>query len=268
MTDPVAFEVASLTLRGWCAADAQALHAWRNQAGRALRLPAEVPADGPEMNETWLLLAEVGSNRPLACLRLVRRLGMSLPRYSFHLGRVVHAAAELGLFRAQATLLLGNDHSGESELADLACAPDLDEPTQQSLLARLIAAALQRIAQQAGQGFGTQLVVELAGPREAGTGASPFWQGLGAHFYAGEPELAQQRWGEAWCSHLAALLPRQTVYLSFLSPAAQAAVGQLGAPARPAAQALAAAGFGFADHISIDDGGPVWALRLPGVAIA
>ncbi|MEJ6007118.1 arginine N-succinyltransferase [Paucibacter sp. AS339] len=256
--DPI--DTGSLLLRGWRQDDAAELLAWRNQAGAPLALPAQGAQQDPS---EWLMLVDPLSDRPLACLRLLPRLGLDLPRYSFHLGRVVHAAAELGLFRAQSTLLLGNDHTGESELADMACAPGLDSSTQQALLARLIAAALLRIEAAAGE-FGTRLMVELAGPRDQQSlGAAPFWQGLGAHFYAGDPDAALHRLGAAWRSHLAALLPRQTVYLSFLSEAAQAAVGQVGPAGQPAAQALAAAGFGFSQHVSIDDGGPVWELRLP-----
>ncbi|MCV2358828.1 arginine N-succinyltransferase [Paucibacter sp. TC2R-5] len=239
-------------VRGWQVDDAQLLGAWRNQTGVALSLT--------EAEGQWLILADAASSVPLACLRLVGHLGLALPRFSYHVGRVVHAAAELGLFRTQTTLLLGNDHSGESELADLACSPDLPPQMQVAALTQLIEAALQRIRAQPA-GFSERLMVELAGPLDE-AGRAPFWQGLGAHFYAADPQAAQAKFGDAWRSHLAALLPRQTLYLSFLSADAQAAMGQLGAPAQAAAEALKACGFGYAQHVRIDDGGPVWERRL------
>lgn len=251
-----------LQLRGWLEEDRAQLQGWRNQSGTPLSLPPAQPEEGSFQAEgEWLVLADAASALPQACLRLVPRLGLQMPRYSFHHGRVVHAAAELGLFRAQSTLMLGNDHTGESELADLACAPELDAAAQEALLSVLIQAALQRIAEHNGS-WGERLIVELAGPRDPLSGVSPFWQGLGAHFYAGDPLAAQGRLGAAWRSHLAALLPRQTVYLSFLNEAAQAAAGQVGLAGLSAASALAAQGFGPSQHISIDDGGPVWELRL------
>jgi len=250
-----------LLLRGWLEEDRAQLQGWRNQSGTPLSLPPSKEEGGYPAEGEWLVLADAASALPQACLRLVPRLGLQLPRYSFHLGRVVHAAAELGLFRAQSTLLLGNDHTGESELADLACAPGLDEQAQELLLSELIQAALLKIAEPHGS-WGERLIVELAGPRDPVSGASPFWQGLGAHFYAGDPLAAQSRLGAAWRSHLAALLPRQTVYLSFLSEAAQAAAGQVGLAGTAASRALAAQGFGPSQHIAIDDGGPVWDLRL------
>jgi arginine/ornithine succinyltransferase subunit-like protein len=239
-------------LRGWQAGDADLLAAWRNQTGAALSL------GGSEAE--WLILAEPSTDQPLACLRLIEHLGLDLPRFSYHVGRVVHAAAELGLFRTQTTLLLGNDHSGESELADLACAPGLPADAQIACLIQLIQAALQRIQAQPAR-FGERLIVELAGSID-GQGRAPFWQGLGAHFYAGDPVAAQAKFGDAWRSYLAALLPRQTLYLSFLNEAAQAAMGQIGPASLAGAQALAACGFGACAHVRIDDGGPVWELRL------
>ncbi|MEL4419719.1 hypothetical protein AAEH74_22490, partial [Shewanella algae] len=72
------------------------------------------------MNEIQIATEAGGQRLALAdgsaSLLLVPRLGLTLPRYHFHIGRVVHAAQELGLFRVQTTLLLGNDHTGQSEL--------------------------------------------------------------------------------------------------------------------------------------------------------
>ena len=220
---------------------------WINQTG----VPVQPrPAGG----DVGLLLADA-DDLPIACLRLRHRLGLDLPRYSYHLGRVVHAAAELNLFSTQPTLMLGNDHTGDSELADLACAPGLDVDAQGVALRTLIRAAQDRAKP------GQRVIVEVAGLRDA-AGRSPFWHGLGRFFYDGDPALAQAQHGDAWRSHLAALLPRQTLYLSFLSEAAQAAVGQVGASGLAAAQALKQCGFSFAQHVRIDDGGPVleWTL--------
>jgi len=233
------------------ASDAAVLAQWRNQTG-ALVQPALA------QGEQWLLLADA-DDRPQACLRLRARLGLDLPRYSYHLGRAVHAAQELGLFQCQATLLLGNDHTGESELADLACAPGLHDPV--AAFGLLIEAALARIA-DAREAFGARLVVELGGLRDA-QGASPFWQGLGAFFYVADAAAAEARLGEVWRSHLAALLPRQTLYLFFLSEAAQAAAGQVGEAGQTAMTALRAQGFAASSHLRIDDGGPIWERRLP-----
>lgn len=49
---------------------------------------------------------------------------MALPRVWYHVGCTVHAASELNLFHRQRTLMLGHNHTGASELADIAWARD------------------------------------------------------------------------------------------------------------------------------------------------
>ncbi|MEH0164638.1 arginine N-succinyltransferase [Paucibacter sp. JuS9] len=242
-----------IKIRAASSADAVSMAGWVNQTGHAV--DTDTQAEGER-----LYLAIDEGDRPVACLRLREHLGLALPRYSYHVGQAVHAASELGLFQRQATLLLGNDQTGDSELTDIACAPGLDEALQQAALQTLLDSALARIAGEPLR-HGARLIVELGGVRDA-AGRSVFWQGLGAHFCPRDPAEAQVSMGEAWRSHLAALLPRQLLYLSFLDAAAQAAVGQAGVAAQPALKVLRASGFAPGRHVRIDDGGPIWELSL------
>lgn len=82
---------------------------------------------------------------------------------------------------------------------------------------------------------------------------------MGAHFYSSDAGDAESHHGPAWRSHLAALLPRQAIYLSFLGDAAAARLAQPADAARPALVALRAAGLQPSAHVRIDDGGPVLA---------
>ncbi len=245
--------MSAIKIRPALPADAALLAGWRNQAGAA------VDTDTVRAGER-LWLAVDPADHVLACLRLREHLGLGLPRYSYHVGQAVHAAAELGLFQRQATLQLGNDQTGDSELCDIACAPGLDEARRGEALQLLLDSALARIAAEPRR-FGSRVVVELAGWRDA-TGRSPFWQGLGARFCPRDPLEAEAELGEAWRTHLASLLPRQLLYLSFLDEAAQAALARPGAAAEPFLQVLTASGFAAGHHVRIDDGGPIW-LRQP-----
>ena len=244
-------EALTLQVRAQTAGDAALLAGWTNQLGQPV-------AAEPMPGDVALVLADRADDRPLACLRLRWLLGLQLPRYSFHLGCIVHAAAELQLFSAQQTLLLGNDHTGQSELLDLACAPGLDDYAQRQALGRLVQHAVARWTDER-PATADRLVVELAGVRDA-QGRSPFWTALGRHFYAGDPAQAQARFGEAWCTHLAALLPRQPLYLSFLAEPARAVLGRSGAASMLAEQVLRECGLRFSRHVRIDDGGPVMVI--------
>jgi len=221
----------------------------------APQLPA--PGAGSEL----LLVAaatsvDPGAARLLGCLRLRDSIGLGRPRYSYHVGCAVHAAADLGLFHRQRTLLLGNDHTGASELADLACAVDgLPLALQSGSLRLLVHSALLLVASRRGQ-YAAQIVAELPGRRDS-AGQSPFWDGLGRHFYSGDPAQAAERFGADWRSHVASLLPRQLVYASFLTPAAQSAIAQVSDAARLQRDVLEEAGLIYDHHVGIDDGGPV-----------
>lgn len=194
--------------------------------------------------------------------RLRAAIGADAPRWWWHVGCAVHAAPELKLMHRQPTLLLGNDLTGAAEL-------DAIEVTDAQANARavyeaLIAAALDAV-RVAPEHWGRTLIVELPGVRDA-QGRSPFWQGLGRHFHnAGDIDAEAARFGaEDWRRHVAALLPRQLLYTSFLPVDAQAAIGAVREDSRPLHAALDAAGFGFTGYLRIDDGGAVMqhALRL------
>lgn len=216
------------------------------------------------MTERLLITRDSDSERlaltdGMASLRFVPRLGMALPRYHFHVGRIVHAARELNLYRVQTTLLLGNDLTGHAELGDFRADPALDGAAHTDAFSRLIKAAVAH-AGTVTDGAQT-LVAELPGWRDD-AGLCPVWQSLGARFFREDPAKAEARMGSDWRSHLAALLPRQTIYLSFLGADAEARMGHHAASARPIAQALEAAGFEASSHVRIDDGGPVFRRRL------
>ena len=244
----------AVTVRDVQAADLPALWPWL-----APGMARELPAVGPDAPEQWLLATHRGGRpaRPLACLRLRRAIGLARPRHWYHVGCVVHAAAELGLVHRLHTLQLGNDLTGASELADLAWDRDtLDLPASASVLRGLLDGALQRVAHDR-EGYAARLIVELPGLRDA-AGQSPFWHGLGRHFYSGDPEAAARRLGPDWLCHVAALLPRQPVYTSFLCDAAQAAVAQVDPAAQVLVDLLHQLGMRYKHHIHIADGGPVF----------
>lgn len=233
------------------AADLPGLQPWLPDTAERQLLSAE-SAEG------WWLAED--ARGPAAVLRLRGPIGLRWPRHWYHVGCVVHAAPELNLFRRQTTLQLGNDHTGASELADAAADPARSSAEQAGAWQALLATARRHLAQHAAA-HGQRVIAELPGLRDE-HGMAPFWQGLGRHFHAGDPaEVLRQR-GLAGRAALAALLPRQTVYASFLAPAAQAALGQAALPARSWQDALAQVGFQDSHHVDILDGGPVLEVTL------
>ena len=192
----------------------------------------------------------------LACLRLRQAIGMDLPRVGYHVGCTVHAAPELGLFHRQRTLMLGHDHTGASELADIAWArEDVALSDQAATLQLLVQTALLLIACHRAR-YADRLITELPGPRDS-SGQSPFWQGLGRHFYPGDAQAATVAHGAAWRTHVSALLPRQPVYTSFLPAPAQVAIAQVQPDALLLRDVLEQAGLRYSHHVNVEDAGPV-----------
>ncbi|MFM2066522.1 MAG: hypothetical protein RLZZ584_1431 [Pseudomonadota bacterium] len=289
---PVAIRPGAWTVRIASAHDLPSLRRWL-PADAVATLPDAAPTAGDgEPAEHWLVacrrrtdaageaVAEAPAvtdasdpaapGEPLACLRLRRHIGLDQPRHWYHRGCVVHAAPQLQLYQRQDTLLLGNDLTGAGELADLACdAARLAPAEQPAVLGLLVQAALLLVAARRKR-YPPQLVAELAGQRDV-HGQSPFWLGLGRHFYAGDPQAALQAWGPGWLVHLAPLLPRQPVYCAFLPEPARLAIGVAGAACAAAEAALRAAGLAPGRHVRVDDAGPVLEApldRLPALAAA
>lgn len=228
-------------------------HPIRELAERDLGALAALLGECPTMpapgERHWLAVDTGGAI--VASARLVPRIGLAQPRCWYHVGLAVHAAPELQLHRQQRTLLLGNDLTGSAELGALALAPGADAA---ALIALVELARHTRRSDPAR--WGERLIAELPGVRDP-EGQSPFWQGLTRHFYRGDAQEARARLGAEWRSHLAALLPRQLIYASFLSPAAQAAIGGHAAGASGLRAALEAAGLRYREQITIDDGAAV-----------
>ena len=224
------------------------------------------PVAAPPAHEPggWWLCAQAPDGRLLGALHGLPEQGRSRARCSFHLGRVVHSAPELGLYQVQTTLQLGHDATGEAELSGLylateaACTQaDVEQPT--AVADALLQAALTRLAEA--DTLASWVIVELPGWRDAAK-RSPFWDGLVQHFLPPgslDPAEATQRHGPAFSTHLGEMLPRELIHAAFLSAAAQQALGRCADSHAPWLAALRRAGFADWRHGRVEDGGPLLA---------
>ncbi|MBT9504133.1 MAG: arginine N-succinyltransferase [Burkholderiaceae bacterium] len=191
----------------------------------------------------------------LGAAGLIASTGLELPRYSFRSGQVVHASAEMGMFKRAGTLVLGNDLTGAAELR----LPLLAENAPPEALALLLQAQLNEVLTQP-QRFAETLICELPGQGDGnGNGGqdSPFWQGLGRHFYSGQLPPDDAFFPPALRSHIGRLLPKHPLYSSFLPEAAQASLGQANGSCTTLAALLHQAGLRARGQLGIVDGGPV-----------
>jgi len=195
----------------------------------------------------------------LGCIRVRRSIGLELPRYWYHLGCVVHAAADLGLFHRERTLLLGNDHTGACEISDFQLDRAGLEAVDRGELSRvLVLSAVRQLRAMYGDTKDDiRVIAALTGHRDA-AGESPFWHGFGAHFFPGDAQQASARFGHAWLTHVAALLPRHPIVVSLLHARAQASIGLVAECDFVWRDALLAARLRPGQSLTLYDAGPVY----------
>jgi arginine N-succinyltransferase len=184
-------------------------------------------------------------------------VGLRDPWYNYRVSTMVHASQELGIHKRHEALFLSNDLTGCSELCSLFLHPDYRRNRNGSLLSksRLLFVAQFR------QLFDEMLVAEMRGVLD-GAGQSPFWEGLGRHFFTMDFDRADYLTGVGQKTFVAELMPKHPIYLDLLPEAARTAAGQTHASSLPALHMLEAEGFRCEGYIDIFDGGPAVQARV------
>jgi arginine N-succinyltransferase len=231
----------------------------------ASELEAVVAVENTRNEQLLLAIPISADGKPgtaMGCIRIRRNIGQDLPRYWYHLGCVVHAAPELGLFHKQRTLLLGNDHTGATELDCIAVNRAQLDAAQSSMLTTLLVRGAMLLLRQESAGqkntsAPSKIIVSVPGVVDE-RGQSPFWQGLGRHFYPGDVASAQAKFGELWLVHVAALLPRHPLIASLLTTQAQQAIAGVQPDATNLCRVLTELGLREGEHVNVYDAGPVF----------
>ncbi|PSN09891.1 arginine N-succinyltransferase [Siccibacter turicensis] len=178
-------------------------------------------------------------------------VGLNDPWYNYRVGTLVHASKELNVYNALPTLFLSNDHTGSSELCSLFLDPEWRKEGNGYLLSKsrfLFMAAFR-------EHFNEKVVAEMRGIIDE-NGYSPFWESLGERFFSMAFSRADYLCGTGQKAFIAELMPKHPIYTHFLSPEAQAAIGNVHPHTAPARAVLEAEGFRFRNYIDIFDGGP------------
>jgi arginine N-succinyltransferase len=205
------------------------------------------PADGFYM----FALVDTGSGHVVGISAIAGAVGLKEPWYHFRVGTLVHASQALGVYTAVPTLFLANDHTGHTELASLF----VDQAFRHGANGPLVAKSRLLFIAEFAQRFAPKVIAELRG-RLDGDGRSPFWEGLGRHFFAMEYSTADYLTGIGQKSFIAELMPHHPVYANLLPPEARDAIAQVHADTRPALAMLEQEGFRYEGYVDIFDAGP------------
>lgn len=217
---------------------------------RSLRsFAAEVVQPGPE--RYLFVLEDTDSGEVGGCCAIEAACGLDEAFYSYRVGLTVHASRELQVYKQVPTLYLSNDLTGTSMLCSLYLRPEFRAEGAGHLLSRsrflFIASFTQR--------FSKKVIAEMRGVSDE-DGRSPFWEGLGRHFFHIGYGAAEQVVGQGNKACIAELMPRHPIYTVLLPDEAQAVLGKVHAQTAPALNLLQQEGFRYQGYVDIFDGGP------------
>lgn len=210
---------------------------------------ANVLQPGPE--RYLFVLEDPATGAIGGCCAVEAACGLDEPFYSYRLGLTVQASQKVAVYKHTPTLYLTNDYTGASVLCSLYLRPEWRRDRAGGLLSksRLLFMAAHRAR------FAARVIAEMRGVSDE-HGRSPFWEGLGRHFFTVDYAEAERIVGLGNKSVIAELMPAHPIYTVLLPTEAQAVMGQVHAQTAPALRLLEAEGFRHQGYIDIFDGGP------------
>jgi arginine N-succinyltransferase len=206
----------------------------------------------PPGHERYMfVLADSASGRIGGCCAVEAACGLDEPFYNYHVGVTVHATQAPKVYNRTSTLYLANDLTGAAVLCSLYLRPDFRGGGAGHLLSKsrflFMAAFPQR--------FGDKVIAEMRGVSNE-QGRSPFWEGLGRHFFTIEYSEAEHIVGTGNKAFIAELMPKHPIYTVLLPAEAQSVMGKVHPQTAPALKLLEQEGFRYQGYIDIFDGGP------------
>ncbi|WP_343598415.1 arginine N-succinyltransferase [Acinetobacter sp.] len=184
-------------------------------------------------------------------------LGLTEPWYNFHVGTQVHASKALNVYKVLPTLFLSNDHTGYSELCTLFLDPDYRHSNNGKFLSKIRFLFITAFRQF----FERRLLAEMRGVSDE-VGRSPFWEGLGKHFFNMDFSTADYLSGIGQKVFIAELMPRYPLYIDLLPDNARNVIGKVHPHTLPAYRVLESEGMRYQGYVDIFDGGPTIEAEL------
>lgn len=222
-------------------------------AARIAASEASFAGRSERADETYLfVLEDLPTGRLTGTCGIDAAVGLRQAWVSYRVGLAVHASQELGVFTQTPTLFLSNDHTGQSELCSLLLHPEF----RQGGLGALLSKSRFLFMAEHRERFAAKVIAELRGVMDA-LGHSPFWEGLGRHFFSMDFSRAHYLTGIGRKSFVAELMPKYPLYTKLLSAEAQAVIGQTHADTVPARRLLEQEGLRYEGLVDIFDAGPV-----------
>lgn len=179
------------------------------------------------------------------------QVGLSQPFYNFRILRISQASAAAQRRFDLEVLILVNEFTGASEVGTLFVLPE-----HRGGAGRALAQARYMLIALEPQRFAEEVVSELRGHVEP-DGTSPFWEGLGRHFFRMDFAQADALSATTDSQFILDLMPKYPIYVDFLPPRAREVIGVCHREGQAARHLLAQEGFRYDRVVDIFDGGPL-----------
>ncbi len=202
------------------------------------------------------VLEDTDSGRIRGTAGIESHAGCGQPFYNYRQDALIHASHELGVSRRVEVLYPSHALTDRS----LLCSFTIDKSLRQTEAFELLSRARLLFIARHREWFADELVVEIQGV-EDDRGEVPFWDSLGRHFFNMDFATADEHSSELSKTFIAELMPPNPIYVTLLSEAAQAAIGQPHRLAQRTVELLEREGFYSGNYIDIFDGGPVLQAR-------
>lgn len=211
----------------------------------------------PEERDYMFVLEDTTQGRVAGICAIKGAVGLNEPFYNYRIGTLVHSSRELDVFSRMETLYLSNDLTGATELCSLFLHPDYRSGNNGKWLSKsrfLFIAQFKAL-------FTEKIIAEMRG-YQAEDGSSPFYEGLGRHFFKMDFDHVDDLTALGKKSFIAELMPRQPLYVAYLPDDAQAVIGKVHKSTLPARKLLEQEGMHFEGYVDIFDAGPVLQGRV------
>ena len=211
----------------------------------------------PSQRDYMFVMEDTSNGRLAGICAIKAAVGLDQPFYNYRIGTLVHSSRELKIFTQMETLYLSNDLTGTTELCSLFLHPDYRGGTNGKLLSKSRLLFLAQFPHL----FSERVIAEMRGFQNA-DGTSPFFEGLGRHFFKMDFDRVDDLTSMGKKSFIAELMPRQPMYVAYLPADAQEVIGKVHVSTAPARRLLEQEGLHFDGYIDIFDAGPVLQSRI------
>jgi len=211
----------------------------------------------PEQRDYMFVLEDTAQGRVAGICAIKSAVGLTEPFYNYRIGTLVHSSRELDVFSRMDTLYLSNDLTGATELCSLFLHPDYRSGNNGKWLSKsrfLFIAQFKAL-------FTEKIIAEMRG-FQSEDGSSPFYEGLGRHFFKMDFDHVDDLTALGKKSFIAELMPRQPLYVAYLPDDAQEVIGKVHKSTLPARKLLEQEGMHFEGYVDIFDAGPVLQGRV------